>query len=152
MARTNGERWYRQLKIGDILIYAAVISVSLLMLIAAPSLLAGGGSEAGPLKALIIVDGEIFHTIDETELFAGGEFSFEAHGLHYTVAYEGGSVRIEEADCPDQVCVRTGWLRSDGQISACVPGHVLLRLEGSPTLPDGTSGATYEDGPDVVIQ
>ena len=152
MAGANSERWYRQLKMGDILIYAVVITVSLLMLVIAPSLLAGGGSEDGPLQALIIVDGELFHKIPESKLFAGGEYSFEAHELHYTVVYEGGSVRIEEADCPDQVCVKTGWLRSDGQISACVPGHVLVRMEGMPTLPDGVSGATYNDSPDVVIQ
>lgn len=152
MARADNERWYRQLKMGDIIIYAVVIMVSLLMLFMAPSRLSGGNSEAGPLQALIIVDGEILHTINENELVAGGEYSFEAHNLHYLVSYENGSVRIEEADCPDQVCVKTGWLRSDGQISACVPGHVLLRIEGEPRLPDGVSSATYEDGPDVVIK
>lgn len=152
MAKANDERWYKQLKKGDILIYVVVIIVSLLMLIIAPSLLAGGGSEEGPLQARIIVDGEVFHTIDENELFTGGEYSFEAHELHYLVSYEGGSVRIEEADCPDQVCVRTGWLKSDGQIAACVPGHVLLRIEGRPSKPDGVSGATSDDAPDVVIQ
>lgn len=152
MARADNERWYKQLKIGDVIIYVVIISISLLMLFMAPARLSGSGSATKALRALIIIDGEVVHTISENELFAGGQYSFEAHGLHYLVSYANGAARIKEAECPDQVCVRTGWLEKDGQISACVPGHVLLRMEGEPQLADEVSGATYEQGPDVVIQ
>ena len=152
MAKTENERWYRQLKKGDLFIYLLVIAASLLLLVMAPSRLVGSNAVEGPLRAMVIVDGQVIHTIEENELIEGGVYSFEAHGLHYVVAYENGSVRIDEADCPDQVCVRTGWLQRDGQISACVPGHVLLRVEGQLQMNDGVSGATYEEEPDVVIR
>jgi hypothetical protein len=149
--RRNTDIWYKQLKWGDLLIYLIVVAVSVAMLVAAPGMLTDASVANKPLEAKIIVDNKVIHTIPESELIVGGFWDFEAHGYHYHISYEDGKVRFEEADCPDQVCVRTGWLSSDGQISACVPGHVLLKIEGRLGGTDADSSATYDE-PDVVIQ
>lgn len=52
-----------------------------------------------------------------------------------TILVENGRIRFEEADCPDQVCVRTGWLSERGDNAACVPNHAVIVIEGeSPSV------------------
>lgn len=41
-----------------------------------------------------------------------------------------GAVFMEEADCPDQVCVRTGRVDQPGGVIACLPHRVIVYVEG----------------------
>jgi hypothetical protein len=152
MAADKSDKWYRQLRPGDLFVYAAVLAVSLLMLFSAPARLLGdsGSADGQPLRATVWIDNELVYTIEQAELIAGGSYSFEAYDYHYIIKYADGRVRIEEADCPDQVCVLTGWLARNGQITACVPGHVLLKIEGSLDSGDETSQTT--DELDVILR
>ena len=43
---------------------------------------------------------------------------------------EPGRIRFAKADCPDQVCVNSGWLSSPGQTAVCLPARVSVLLEG----------------------
>lgn len=47
------------------------------------------------------------------------------------VEFKAGRVRIVESDCPNQVCVRTGWVSRPGRSIICVPNKVLVELRGS---------------------
>lgn len=42
--------------------------------------------------------------------------------------YADGSICFEESDCPDQICVHAGRLRTIGQSAACLPNGVLLKI------------------------
>jgi hypothetical protein len=46
------------------------------------------------------------------------------------VEVSGDHVRVAEADCPDQVCVRTGAVAAAGSVIACVPNGVVVRVTG----------------------
>lgn len=47
-----------------------------------------------------------------------------------TVEIEAGRVRMSHADCPDQVCVRQGWV-SDGTLPiVCLPHRVTVQMVG----------------------
>ncbi|MDE6776000.1 MAG: NusG domain II-containing protein [Ruminococcus sp.] len=37
------------------------------------------------------------------------------------------SIRISDADCPDQTCVRTGTLKYSGMPIVCLPHHLVIR-------------------------
>ena len=52
-------------------------------------------------------------------------------GGHLTVVIESGSVRIEDADCPDRFCVRMGAIRSPGQMLVCLPNQIVVRIVGT---------------------
>ncbi len=41
-----------------------------------------------------------------------------------------GRARVVRADCPDHVCVHTGWITRAGETIACVPNGVVVRIEG----------------------
>ena len=150
MKISDKRKWYQYLRIGDLIIYIVVILAGIIMLYSAPSRLMGG-SENGqlPLKAYISVNNQVVHIIEEEQLIAGGQYLFEADGYHYEVVYGNGRVRINKADCPDQVCVLTGWLTRNGQISACVPGRVLIRIEGHLSTDNEAGG---QDDLDVILK
>jgi hypothetical protein len=44
---------------------------------------------------------------------------------------EQGRIRFLESDCPNQICVYTGWIDKANQVSACLPNKILVRLIGS---------------------
>lgn len=41
-----------------------------------------------------------------------------------------GKVRMKESDCPDQICVKTGWIEKEGQQIVCLPNKVVVRVTG----------------------
>ena len=43
-----------------------------------------------------------------------------------------GSVAVTSADCPQQVCRRTGRIHRAGAMIVCVPNHLLVQLRGAP--------------------
>jgi len=49
---------------------------------------------------------------------------------------KGGRIRVRESDCPRKICVNTGWIKTPGQVIACVPNKVLVEIKsaGSPFL------------------
>lgn len=38
--------------------------------------------------------------------------------------------RIAASPCPEQRCVLQGWIRRQGELAACLPNHIVLRIEG----------------------
>lgn len=47
-----------------------------------------------------------------------------------------GRIRVRRSDCPRKICVNTGWIKTPGQVIACVPNKVLVEIKsaGSPFL------------------
>jgi hypothetical protein len=41
-----------------------------------------------------------------------------------------GKVHIEEANCPDKICVKDGFISKPGQILVCLPNKVVLQIVG----------------------
>lgn len=39
-------------------------------------------------------------------------------------------IRFETSDCPDLVCVNTGWISKPGQIAVCLPNRILIKISG----------------------
>ena len=48
-----------------------------------------------------------------------------------SIAIMAGTARIIRSPCVNKICVLTGALSRAGDLAACVPNQVLLRLEGS---------------------
>ncbi len=56
-------------------------------------------------------------------------YTCEEGGRH-VIEIQDGRVRVREADCPDQICVRQGWLEKPGQLAVCLPHRMVVRIEG----------------------
>jgi hypothetical protein len=57
-----------------------------------------------------------------------------------TVEIRDGSVAVTHADCPNHICVRTGWRSHAGALIVCAPNRVLVRIIGRQT--DEVRGVT----------
>lgn len=94
-------------------------------------------ADTGEKIALIIQDGVVvkqirLDTLEHTEIL---EYSGEYPGI---IEAEKGRIRFKEATCPDQVCVGTGWISKNGQIAACLPDRILIRITGTGSTEDDT--------------
>jgi hypothetical protein len=134
------QAWYQAFRWGDFLVAA-------LILLLAGSLLglAAFGGRSGAGSVVLSHEGRTVRTWDSDELQAGGEEELAFGDFHYRFEWEEGMIRFAQADCPDRVCVQTGWVGKRGSIAACVPGGLILKAVGQAD-PSGT------DQVDVVIR
>ena len=135
-------RWYHWLKWGDWLLYGLFGGLAVVLLLLMPGLQAGTQT-----SAVVLLDGKVMLEVSAEQLNGSGEVPLTANGFHYLLVYADGRIRFSEADCPDRVCVRTGWISKPGQIAACVPGHLILKITG-----DLDQQETNPDGVDVIVR
>lgn len=84
-------------------------------------------SPAGAQEAQVYREGKLVQSIRlrsgyHEELRLGGA---ERYNL---IVADDGRVRISEADCPDQLCVRTGWVSAAPQQIVCLPYRVVIKV------------------------
>ena len=60
----------------------------------------------------------------------------EYDGRKNTVEIQDGRIHMKCADCPDHICVDTGWLE-DGKPIVCLPNRLVIEYENSDI--DGTA-------------
>ena len=107
----------------DILLIAALLLVAL----AAWGALRLTRTKGG--EAIVTVDGELAATIPLTvdaTLPVG-----EGKGFRNVVEVSGGRVRVADADCPDRLCVRQGWISYDGESIVCLPHKLVVTVRGT---------------------
>ena len=65
----------------------------------------------------------------------GPDRTIEAEGpLGVTVIEVGpGGARVRWSPCPNRLCVRAGEISRPGQVVACLPNRVALRILGTPS-------------------
>lgn len=63
----------------------------------------------------------------------GRNSTFIVHGRlgPATVEVAGKRIRMKEAPCPGHICVRQGWIENAGEAIVCIPGEILVRIEGT---------------------
>lgn len=50
------------------------------------------------------------------------------HGGYNVVVIQDGAVRVSEADCPDQICVRKGATNQTADPIACLPNGLIVEV------------------------
>lgn len=84
-------------------------------------------SESGS-KVLITVDGQLYGTYDLNE---NQNISIELDGrIANVVVIENGTAYMEDADCPDKLCVHQGKISRDGQTIVCLPHKLVVEVTG----------------------
>jgi len=93
-------------------------------------------SGSGTLSAQISVGGKIMQTVPLRE---GYRQEIEVkNGDHYnTIEINYGKIHIREADCPDQICVRSGWIGIATQQIVCLPNRVVINIVATDSDLDG---------------
>lgn len=72
------------------------------------------------------------------------EFSPPGHE-EVVIQVSKGRIRFLSSNCPDQICVRTGFISKPGQTAVCLPNRLSIEVlspsEGTDTVDDVTGGA-----------
>lgn len=117
--------------------------VFLLIALAAVAALVVSNSRPAGSTAVVELDGQVLMsrqlaglTEPESVEIAG------VGGIVLTVEFSPGGARVVDSNCPDGTCVRTGQLSRAGETAVCLPGRVVLRIEG-PEAGQGIDAETY---------
>ena len=92
--------------------------------------------------ARVSVEGEIVREIDLSAVTSERRFVVETAGGANTIAVRPGGICVSDADCPDQVCVKRGWLEGGAAPIVCLPHRLVITLVsgGSEDALDAVSG------------
>lgn len=101
-----------------IIIFAALLIVSAVWILIANSI------KQDELFAEIYVEGRLVHTVDLSEVAE----SYTINLPHNTILVEPGQISMFSADCPDQLCVRQGVIKSGIYPIICLPNKVEIRI------------------------
>jgi len=82
----------------------------------------------GQNKIEITVDGEVYDIIPLTRDME--DVSREVQGFIGTTYIEisGSRARVTYSDCPDKICVHSGWINKPGQMIVCLPNRVIVQM------------------------
>jgi len=97
------------------------------------------GSEQGAVAVVLLGNEECARVPLDRDAFIPlqgrlGPIDLEVHG---------GAIAVVRSDCPNHVCTAMGWKRATGDVLACVPNGLFVRIEG---------GAAGAHAPDAVAR
>lgn len=79
--------------------------------------------------AIIKVNGAILYRIDLEDVKESWDIVLSDNSGE-VIRVEKGRIRFLSADCPDNLCVKSGWLSKKGDTAVCLPNRVLIKIEG----------------------
>lgn len=75
----------------------------------------------------VVQDGTVLYTFD-LDSVQDQEIVIPYQGSSNTILIRDGEIRVSEAQCPDQTCVKMGKLYSENLPIVCVPNHLIVRF------------------------
>ncbi len=90
---------------------------------------------------VVEIDGKVINEFDLAKDMA--DVRFETENGFNVIEIKDRHVRVSEADCPDLLCVHTGWRQHIGQVIVCLPHYFVVRIVGSEANPGSLDGFTY---------
>ena len=113
----------------DILLIALLLAATGLLY-----LVFGRTKETGQY-AVVRVEGAIVarYSLDEDGVYP-------LNGGTNILAIQDGSAWMQEANCPDHICMLLGKINKTGQIITCLPNLLTVTVEGGEQLVDGVVG------------
>lgn len=86
--------------------------------------------------AVVYLDGERVDMVDLSTLTESYTKTYTGlSGLTNTVEFSPGQVRVQEAACPDQICVYQGWVEAGGLPIACLPNTLIIQVVSAEDAP-----------------
>ncbi|MEZ5065740.1 MAG: NusG domain II-containing protein [bacterium] len=114
--------------------------VSLALLLGSIALGVAARPSGEPTAAVVTVGGEVVATLP---LDRDSRVEVQGRLSPVTIEVSGHAVRVTESACPHRICVRMGPRRHSGEIIACVPNALVVRLTGGAPdagVPDAVTG------------
>ena len=78
----------------------------------------------------IQVNGEEIKTITFDDNMIGKTIPIETEYGYNLIEIGDGNVRVIEADCPDQLDVKQGYISKIGEVIVCLPNRLVVEIKG----------------------
>lgn len=119
----------KKIKRGDILLLLIIgfASIVILLLPWGIDLVKGTTQADNLLIAEIKREGKTVAEIDLNSIKDTQYITFD-EGIKVTIEAKPGKIRFLDAQCPDRICVKTGWLTREGHIAVCLPSKTVVSV------------------------
>lgn len=118
----------------DKFLAATILGVALLGLVLTYRHLFTSAGQVAPTQAIIRVQGQVVRTIDLDPDGVHSTFLVSGRLGAATVEVSDAKIRMHEATCLGQICVKQGWITHPGESIVCVPGEIVIHLTGPSTV------------------
>jgi Uncharacterized protein conserved in bacteria len=113
-------------KTGDTILIASLMAIAVLFYIWNSI---SAKMDNKQLNAIITQKGVLIMQINLSELNNPEYINLNGE-YNQVILAEKGRIRFLESDCPNQTCVKTGWLTQAGDKAVCIPAQTIIRIEG----------------------
>ena len=121
----------------DLLLFAVLIAAAVIIAVIYYII---AGHSANSAVCEISADGKVVQSVNLAE--PDCEFTLTQNpNIRFSV--KNHAIAFIASDCPDKICVKTGYISRAGQTAACLPNRVIIRI---------TSKESGGDGADIVIR
>ncbi len=79
----------------------------------------------------IQINGEEINTIEFSKDIIGETYVLETEFGRNVLQFGDGEVKIIEASCPDQLCVKQGKIGQVGQLIVCLPNRLVVEIKAN---------------------
>ena len=87
--------------------------------------------------AIITADIKVAGTLKQTVVLTAHQgtdiINITAPNGHNTIIIKDASIAVADADCPDKICVKTGFASQNGDVIACLPHELIIEVKGGET-------------------
>lgn len=112
-------------KTGDVVLVIAIAAMALLLMVWN----AYGRTPDQQIIAVIKQDGKLIKQIDLSDI-KDSQYIYINEPIRQVIVAENGRIRFLESDCPNQICVKSGWLTRPGDRAVCMPSKVVITIMG----------------------
>lgn len=124
---------YLNLKPFDYLIVSLLVIFSFLPFV----LLKNSNSAESEVWAELRVDGKLIKKFDLNPDEAQNYRYIDDDGDYNLIEVKNQQIRIKEANCGDQICVKRGWIKKSGETIVCLPHKLVIEIKNNTESNDG---------------
>lgn len=81
------------------------------------------------LTAEISVNGQIVSKVNLNEVSARNLINISGPFGKSVAEVKPGAIRMKFSPCPDHYCMQTGWINKPGQLIACIPNQIIIKIK-----------------------
>jgi len=124
---------------GDKILFFCIILLSLIIFAAFQVY----GFADGKTYVLIEVNGKLYQKVSLGSDGPNLKIHIPAATGENVVEIDRDSVRMLYAQCPDQDCIRQGWISRPGQIIVCLPNKIVIKVQSDNNYADEVDEVTF---------
>ncbi|KXB92024.1 hypothetical protein HMPREF3033_00867 [Veillonellaceae bacterium DNF00751] len=94
-------------------------------------------TEKPQIEAVVYVDGTVYKTVPLSGHKGTLLFTVRTTRGYNTIVVKNDTIGIIDADCPDKICIKQGFISQPGATAVCLPHRLLIEIKSArQTQPD----------------